>query len=143
MPHKTLTREAVAKNNTEDSLWFVIDSKVYDVTDFVDAHPGGESVLKQGTHPQQSCAACGSQCCSCRDRCNRGFLQSSSPGGPSEILQLMYRHRRRREVSGPRAEARRPERCSLRRANMADAAVQEPVLQGESQTAAACFARLG
>ncbi|CZS98527.1 uncharacterized protein RAG0_07225 [Rhynchosporium agropyri] len=47
MPHKTLTRNEVAKNNTEDSLWFVIDSKVYDVTDFVDAHPGGEAVLKQ------------------------------------------------------------------------------------------------
>ncbi|KAI9055753.1 hypothetical protein LZ554_000694 [Drepanopeziza brunnea f. sp. 'monogermtubi'] len=47
MPHKTLTRDEVAKNNTEDSLWFVIDSKVYDVTDFVDAHPGGDSVLKQ------------------------------------------------------------------------------------------------
>ena len=47
MPHKSITRAEVAKNNTEDSLWFVIDSKVYDVTDFVDAHPGGEAVLKQ------------------------------------------------------------------------------------------------
>jgi len=48
MPHQTLSRDEVAKNNTEDSLWFVIDSKVYDVTDFLDAHPGGEAVLKQG-----------------------------------------------------------------------------------------------
>jgi hypothetical protein len=47
MPHKTLTREEVAKNKTEDSLWFIIDSKVYDVTEFIDAHPGGEAVLKQ------------------------------------------------------------------------------------------------
>src|SRR3954468_17747442 len=47
MPPQTLTRAEVAKNNTESSLWFVIDSKVYDVTDLVDAHPGGESVLKQ------------------------------------------------------------------------------------------------
>lgn len=46
MPHKTLTRNEVAKNNTEESLWFIIDSKVYDVTDFIDAHPGGEAVLK-------------------------------------------------------------------------------------------------
>jgi len=48
MPHKTLTRAEVAKNNTEDSLWFIIDSKVYDASDFKDAHPGGEAVLKQG-----------------------------------------------------------------------------------------------
>ncbi|KAH6683026.1 acyl-CoA dehydrogenase-like protein [Halenospora varia] len=47
MSAKTFTREEVGKNTTEDSLWFVIDSKVYDVTDFIDAHPGGESVLKQ------------------------------------------------------------------------------------------------
>jgi hypothetical protein len=47
MPHRSFTRAEVAKNNTEDSLWFIIDSKVYDVTDFVDAHPGGEYVLKQ------------------------------------------------------------------------------------------------
>ncbi len=48
MPSHTLTRDAVAKNNTDKSLWFIIDSKVYDVTDFLDAHPGGEAVLKQG-----------------------------------------------------------------------------------------------
>jgi len=47
MAQKTFSRDEVAKNTTEDSLWFIIDSKVYDVTDFVDAHPGGESVLKQ------------------------------------------------------------------------------------------------
>lgn len=47
MSSKTFTRAEVAKHNTEDSLWFVVDSKVYDVTDFVDAHPGGESVLRQ------------------------------------------------------------------------------------------------
>ncbi|KAI1211662.1 acyl-CoA dehydrogenase NM domain-like protein [Annulohypoxylon truncatum] len=44
---QTYTRAEVGKHNTEDSLWFIIDSKVYDVTDFVDAHPGGESVLRQ------------------------------------------------------------------------------------------------
>ncbi|KAI1443519.1 acyl-CoA dehydrogenase NM domain-like protein [Annulohypoxylon stygium] len=44
---QTYTRAEVGKHNTEDSLWFIIDSRVYDVTDFVDAHPGGESVLRQ------------------------------------------------------------------------------------------------
>ena len=42
-----LTRDEVAKNNTEDSLWCIIDHKVYDLTDFVDAHPGGSVVLQQ------------------------------------------------------------------------------------------------
>lgn len=61
-----LTREEVAKNNSEDSLWcigawvtaglslqsltpagFLVDHRVYDLTDFVDAHPGGSVVLAQ------------------------------------------------------------------------------------------------
>lgn len=41
------TREAVAKNNTADSLHVIIDSKVYDLTEFADAHPGGAHVLLQ------------------------------------------------------------------------------------------------
>jgi hypothetical protein len=47
MPQQSLTRAEVAKNQSAESLWLIIDSKVYDVTEFVDAHPGGESVLKQ------------------------------------------------------------------------------------------------
>lgn len=41
------TREDVAKNNTADSLHVIIDSKVYDLTEFADAHPGGAHVLLQ------------------------------------------------------------------------------------------------
>jgi len=44
---KEITRDEVAKNNTIDSLWCIIDAKVYDLTDFVDAHPGGAAVLEQ------------------------------------------------------------------------------------------------
>jgi alkylation response protein AidB-like acyl-CoA dehydrogenase len=44
---KRITREEVAKNNTEDSLWLIVDARVYDLTDFLDAHPGGASVLTQ------------------------------------------------------------------------------------------------
>ncbi|KAF7716768.1 Acyl-CoA dehydrogenase family protein [Penicillium ucsense] len=47
MPAKTLSRAEVAKHNTEDSLWCIIDHRVYDLTDFVDAHPGGAVVLNQ------------------------------------------------------------------------------------------------
>lgn len=44
---KQLTREEVAKNNTEESLWCIVDHRVYDLTDFLDAHPGGSVVLNQ------------------------------------------------------------------------------------------------
>jgi predicted heme/steroid binding protein len=47
MAQKTFTREEVAKNNTEESLFIIIDSKVYDLSDFAVAHPGGEYVLHQ------------------------------------------------------------------------------------------------
>jgi hypothetical protein len=44
---KTFSREEVREHTTDDSLFCIIDSKVYDLTEFVDAHPGGESVLRQ------------------------------------------------------------------------------------------------
>lgn len=46
-PETTFSREEVRSHTTEDSLWCIIDSTVYDLTEFVDAHPGGESVLRQ------------------------------------------------------------------------------------------------
>ncbi|KAL2269169.1 hypothetical protein VTJ83DRAFT_4015 [Remersonia thermophila] len=47
VPAKTFTRAEVAKHNTEDSVWFIIDTVVYDASEFLDAHPGGEAVLRQ------------------------------------------------------------------------------------------------
>ncbi|KAI9685283.1 MAG: hypothetical protein M1822_004656 [Bathelium mastoideum] len=44
---QTYTRDEVASNNNEDSLWCIIDHRVYDLTDFIDAHPGGSVVLTQ------------------------------------------------------------------------------------------------
>ncbi|KAI0008869.1 L-lactate dehydrogenase [Xylariaceae sp. FL0662B] len=39
----------VAKHNSRESCWLVIHSKVYDVTSFLDQHPGGTIILlKQG-----------------------------------------------------------------------------------------------
>jgi hypothetical protein len=46
-PAKTFTREEVREHTSEDSLWCIIDSIVYDLSEFVMAHPGGESVLHQ------------------------------------------------------------------------------------------------
>jgi alkylation response protein AidB-like acyl-CoA dehydrogenase/predicted heme/steroid binding protein len=47
MPHQTLTRDEVAKHNTPEDLWCIVDHKVYDLSDFADAHPGGSVVLHQ------------------------------------------------------------------------------------------------
>lgn len=34
--------EEISKHTTVDSLWLVIDGKVYDVTSFLEEHPGGK-----------------------------------------------------------------------------------------------------
>ncbi|KAI8379697.1 uncharacterized protein BYT42DRAFT_613977 [Radiomyces spectabilis] len=41
------TTEDIAQHNTKASCWIVVDDKVYDVTDFVGDHPGGEDILLQ------------------------------------------------------------------------------------------------
>ena len=35
--------ETVAVNNSEDSCWAIIDDNVYDLTEWIDSHPGGAS----------------------------------------------------------------------------------------------------
>jgi hypothetical protein len=47
MQMEIFTREQVAHKNSVDNLWCIIDTSVYDLTEFVDAHPGGEAVLRQ------------------------------------------------------------------------------------------------
>lgn len=42
---KTFTMEEVAKHNTPQDAWIVIDGKIYDVTKFAPMHPGGTQIL--------------------------------------------------------------------------------------------------
>lgn len=45
----TLTE--VAKHNTEKNYWCVIEGVVYDLTDFLEDHPGGVEVLMDYAGP--------------------------------------------------------------------------------------------
>ncbi|CAI5757141.1 unnamed protein product [Candida verbasci] len=40
-----LSSEEVAKHNKKDDLWVIIHEKAYDLTDFVDNHPGGSAII--------------------------------------------------------------------------------------------------
>ncbi len=42
---KTYTKEEVAKHNTPDDCWIIIDGRVFDVSKFHRLHPGGSGVI--------------------------------------------------------------------------------------------------
>jgi L-lactate dehydrogenase (cytochrome) len=49
MSAKILTWEEVAKHSSRESCWVVIKGRAFDVTNFLDDHPGGaKSLLRYG-----------------------------------------------------------------------------------------------
>ena len=42
-----LHREEVAKHNSTDDAWVIVDGAVYDVTSFLESHPGGVSITEE------------------------------------------------------------------------------------------------
>ncbi|RSH80772.1 Cytochrome b2, mitochondrial precursor [Saitozyma podzolica] len=42
---KLISYEEVQKHTRRDDCWVIIDGKVYDVTDFLENHPGGEGII--------------------------------------------------------------------------------------------------
>lgn len=42
-----ISLEEVGKHNSREDGWMVIYDKVYDITEFLDEHPGGEEVLME------------------------------------------------------------------------------------------------
>ncbi|WVQ62991.1 uncharacterized protein L199_001140 [Kwoniella botswanensis] len=44
-PEGTYSLEQLKEHNTRESLWMLLHDKVYDITAFMDEHPGGDEVL--------------------------------------------------------------------------------------------------
>ncbi|CAN4122043.1 unnamed protein product [Withania somnifera] len=42
---KLFTMEEASQHSTKDDCWVVIDGKVYDVSSYLDEHPGGDDVV--------------------------------------------------------------------------------------------------
>jgi len=43
---KKVTVEEVAKHNTRDDCWLIVNDKVYDVSSYINEHPGGDAILR-------------------------------------------------------------------------------------------------
>lgn len=43
---KFFTPTEVAKHNSPEDLWLIINGKVYNFTDYLPLHPGGEAILR-------------------------------------------------------------------------------------------------
>ncbi|KAG9439673.1 hypothetical protein H6P81_019838 [Aristolochia fimbriata] len=46
---KLYSLQEVSEHNTREDCWVVVDGKVYDVTSYLDEHPGGDDVLLAAT----------------------------------------------------------------------------------------------
>ncbi|XP_061991970.1 cytochrome b5 [Rosa rugosa] len=42
---KLYTMQEASQHNTKDDCWIVVDGKVYDVSTYLDDHPGGDDVI--------------------------------------------------------------------------------------------------
>ncbi|KAI0316117.1 cytochrome b5 [Amylostereum chailletii] len=45
MTAKVVTYDELKQHTKKDSIWVLINGKVYDVTKFIDEHPGGDEVI--------------------------------------------------------------------------------------------------
>jgi len=45
MSTKVVSLDELRQHTTKESIWVLINKKVYDVTNFIDEHPGGDEVI--------------------------------------------------------------------------------------------------
>ena len=75
----SFTLAEVAKHASKDDIWVVIKDKVYDLSDFIDEHPGGVESIEEARG---------------RGR-HRGIFRSAAPlPGPRHDRRVPYRRRR-------------------------------------------------
>lgn len=48
-PGKLLSLEEVKRHTSEEDCWIIVHGKVYDVTSFLDEHPGGFDIIISNT----------------------------------------------------------------------------------------------
>ncbi|KAI0307128.1 cytochrome b5 [Multifurca ochricompacta] len=45
MASKVVTLDELRQHTTKENIWVLVNGKVYDVTKFIDEHPGGDEVI--------------------------------------------------------------------------------------------------
>ncbi|XP_035665414.1 cytochrome B5-like protein [Branchiostoma floridae] len=43
---RLISKQELAKHNKKEDAWIIIDGKVYDMTEYVAKHPGGDAILR-------------------------------------------------------------------------------------------------
>ena len=109
--HATLRLSHLTSHNSKDDCWIVVHSKVYDVTRYLDSHPGGSSSRSAIYHLLTGRPLmCSSHTQICRKRCHRGIRRDSCPrhyrGDPANRELQRVNRSGRRDQPSTRSEGR-------------------------------------
>jgi hypothetical protein len=83
---RVFTRGEVARHNTDEDLWVIINGRVYDLTVWLNFHPGGRDPLIQ------VCAALLLLCCVAFSGACANRLRARTPQSYSMRLAIQWRH---------------------------------------------------
>ena len=77
----SFTAEEVAKHNSQNDCWTIIDGSVYDLTSYIPNHPGGKEILR-------ACGADGSSLFKSRETNSGEAVGSGNPHSSNAASQL-------------------------------------------------------